>query len=104
MRKPAFFVHAIVTALMAMSGATATADSLNPQPLPPGRHMPTQSDTNRAYEPPDPCSQSQMQAHGSGGGAGKIRMDTTHERKAGGEQMGARNNVHCLNPQPLPPG
>ena len=105
MRKPNLTVAAFVAALMAVSGATALAENFNPQPDPPGR--------NHAYEPPDPCKQSQMtgmQAHGSGGGAGKIRMrkaggeQSPMMRKAGGEQIGVNGNIHCLNPQPLPPG
>jgi hypothetical protein len=98
MRKPVFsFVFA--GAFLVAGSALA----LNPQPLPPGKAAP-----NHAYEPPDPCMQAQMQSHGSGGGAGKIRMSETNGghmmmmRKAGGEQMGTK--PHCLNPQPLPPG
>src|SRR5579863_1915934 len=93
-------ISAFVAAMVAVSGAVAVADTLNPQPLPPGRHATTQPAANHAQEPPDPC----MQSHGTGGGTGKIQNEMMM-RKAGGSQMGTANtNVHCLNPQPLPPG
>ncbi len=88
------------------------ADDLNPQPLPPGRHAATGMNEPhwvppvRATEPPDPCmkSQTQIQAQGTGAGAGKVQTEPMM-RKAGGTQTSVANtNVHCLNPQPLPPG
>jgi hypothetical protein len=38
----------------------------------------------------------QMEAHGSGGGAGKVRLEARPPRY--------RTGPHFLNPQPLPPG
>lgn len=90
---------AILGAVVAL-GASAQMD----------RKTNTNQPAMHQYEPPDPCMAATA-AHGSGGGAGKITMrkaggEQMEMRKAGGEQMGAmrNNNVHCLNPQPLPPG
>ena len=92
--KPNSFIPAIIGVILAVGGAVAPADALNPQPLPPGRHTAPQTVTNHAIEPPDPCSKSQMRKAG-----GEQEM-----RKAGGTQQMDAANVHCLNPQPLPPG
>jgi hypothetical protein len=90
-----------VSSVLVFAGAFLVAGSalaLNPQPLPPGK-------AHTMHEPPDPCMKAQIGSATSGAGAGKVRM-----RKAGGEQMmmrkagGEQSNVHCLNPQPLPPG
>ncbi len=115
MRKPISAAVTFLTATLVVGGAAAMADNFNPQPDPPGRNVPVNQSSIHQYEPPDPCSQAQYESHGSGAGVGKVRV-TPAMRKAGGTQMEMRKAggdlsatasgaaMHCLNPQPLPPG
>jgi hypothetical protein len=109
MRKNSSAVTIFVATILIGSGTAALAANLD---MPPGPPNHVHSDT-----PPDPCRQAQIGSQTSGAGAGKIHSmpymrkaggERQEMRKAGGEQEGtlhgSRPNIHCLNPQPLPPG
>jgi hypothetical protein len=109
MRKNSSAVAIFVATILVGGGTQALAGKLNMPPGPPNR---VQTDT-----PPDPCRQAQIGSQTGGAGAGKIHSmpymrkaggEQEEMRKAGGEQEGtlhgANPNIHCLNPQPLPPG
>jgi hypothetical protein len=89
---------------VATIGWAGSAAAFNPQPDPPGRHLPTTNSSQ--LEPPDPCVNAHQVVEYKDGedGVNRTRPGNHKPGKMACMRRGPNSGAHMLNPQPLPPG